>query len=163
MKNWFLRSAEVTRPQIRNVSGHLGPKSKNFPTLANYIPNWSSWSRGHEKMVSRVTWPQIRGICYWVSLWKTENSLYLPIDLDLFLTIGCGQLQTFIFIFSWRDRSTIGESQLATEPIGGPVSLFSLSLRSRKLVDKSPLLSQCFKITRSTLDDHRIFIVINWL
>ena len=28
------------------IWGHLGSKSKDFQSWANYIPKWSSWSRG---------------------------------------------------------------------------------------------------------------------
>ena len=37
--NWGLVS-------LWDIWGHLGSKSKDFQTWPNYIPKWSSWSRG---------------------------------------------------------------------------------------------------------------------
>ena len=52
----FSRSPEVTRPQIGGICCHLGSKYENFWTHSNYIPKWSFWSTGDEKVVLEVTW-----------------------------------------------------------------------------------------------------------
>ena len=47
-KKWGLGS-------LGGIWGHFGSKSVNFPTLVNYIPNWSSWSRDCKKLIFEVS------------------------------------------------------------------------------------------------------------
>ena len=102
-------------PNWGGIRGHLGSKSEDFQTYKSYIPKWSSWSRGWEKVVFKVVrgystsnWGYLRsfGVKNWrfsnLDKWYTKMKLLLPLLRKVVfevirehLTLEWGYLRSF--------------------------------------------------------------------